>query len=1335
MNKPSYQELEERIRELENESSERKRIETELLEKQAILRKQNVNLVRKSIELSDIKRELEDKNYELELTRSEFQDQNVNLVRKSIELSDIMRQLEDKNYDLELSQADLEKTLAALQESEERYRQLVENANDIIFGTDDSGHFTFVNPIAERIVGYSEKEFIGKHHLDLIRPDYRQDAERFYRLQLVKKIQNTYHEFPAVTRDGTELWLGQNVQLVMEDDRVVGFQAVARDITERQRAQEALRRAHDELEKRVQERTAELAKANEALRAEITERKRAEEALKTFGRQHAALFQLSADLAITRDEADVCREVVRGLHDTLVYDCLGLFLLDEDTGERMLRASIGWPDAPSNWRIPPGHGLSERPLLDDQLHYTPDVTRDPCYVPGLNSGAEVDVPLRIGDKVLGVLVVESSQPNAFDQDDFAVLTVAANQASIAIERAREHQAVKEAEARYRSLFDGVPVGLYRSTPAGQFLEANPALVRMLGYPDSESLLAVNAVDVHLNAEECRQWQALVEREGVVRGWELQLRRRDGTVIWVEKNAQAVRDQDGRVLHYEGSLQDITERKRAEEALRKRTEEISLLYEVGRQFSRTLDLERIYDTLHYLVSSVMDCDGLFVSSYDCKDNLIRRTYARHERQRLDVSQFPPIPLEPEGRGIQSVVIRTGEPLLIRDYEARLKRTKTSYDEDEDRVVHEEIPDDADRTRSAIIVPLKLEGQVVGVVQVSSCEYDAYTEDDLRFLEALALQVAVASNNALLYQQAQHEIAERQRAEAALEKERALLARRVAERTAELSAANAELARAARLKDEFLASMSHELRTPLNAVLGLSEALQEQVYGSLNEKQLKSLRSIEESGRHLLALINDILDVSKIEAGKLEFEIGPVSVELVCQASLGLIKQDAHKKQLKISSIFESAVTTLQADKRRLKQILVNLLSNAVKFTPEGGAVGLEVVGDAEREVVHFTVWDTGIGISPEEIERLFQPFVQLDSSLSRQYTGTGLGLALVRRLTELHGGGVSVESEVGKGSRFTVSLPWREPVLSTSSGRGLSKACPEPSRRVEGLVEAVEPAESGTPGVPAIQRALIIEDSPAAAGQLTRYLSELGVETVIHPRGEGAVDEALKVHPDVVILDILLPDPSGWDVLAQLKAEPHMQDIPVLIVSVVDERSRGLALGASEYLVKPISRQQLQRALSQIVPQRVEEPTPLVATADQESEAERPLILLAEDNEESINTIQDYLLVKGYRVVVARDGAEAIERAREERPELIVMDIQMPGLDGLEATRRLRAEAAQSVATVPIIALTALAMPGDRERCLAAGANEYLSKPVSLKGLVQVIEVQLNRNQIGKGKLT
>jgi PAS domain S-box-containing protein len=418
----------------------------------------------------------------------------------------------------------------------------------------------------------------------------------------------------------------------------------------------------------------------------------------------------------------------------------------------------------------------------------------------------------------------------------------------------------------------------------------------------------------------------------------------------------------------------------------------------------------------------------------------------------------------------------------------------------------------------------------------------------------------------------DITERKRAEAALEEERALLARRVEERTADLSAANAELAKAARLKDEFLASMSHELRTPLNAILGLSEALQEQVYGPLNEEQLQSLHTIEESGRHLLSLINDILDLSKIEAGKAELNITPVAVEAVCRASLQFVKQTAHKKRITVSAAIDEQLSTIQADERRLKQILVNLLSNAVKFTPEDGSIGLEVTGDAERDVARFTVWDTGIGIAPQDMPRLFQPFVQLDSSLARQHAGTGLGLVLTYRMVEQHGGSISVDSEPGRGSRFAVHLPWSP-----------CSDAPEPD---------------------------------VQAGAST-------------PR-------------DV---------------------RPHIR-------------------------------------------------------------ADRlPLVLLAEDSSINVRIIADYLQAKDYRLIVARSGREAIERALEERPDIILMDVQMPGMDGLEATRRIRADA--SLAGVPIIALTALAMPGDRERTIQAGANDYMSKPVSLKQLAGAIEACLN----------
>jgi signal transduction histidine kinase/DNA-binding NarL/FixJ family response regulator len=316
------------------------------------------------------------------------------------------------------------------------------------------------------------------------------------------------------------------------------------------------------------------------------------------------------------------------------------------------------------------------------------------------------------------------------------------------------------------------------------------------------------------------------------------------------------------------------------------------------------------------------------------------------------------------------------------------------------------------RSYVAMPLMAQGELLGFFSLCADSPGAFTPEHLDIAQEVANQIAMALRQARLREQVQRHVVE--------------LEHRVAERTADLSAANAELARAVRAKDEFLAVMSHELRTPLNAILGMSEGLQDEVYGPLNERQLKSLNTIAGSGRHLLSLINDILDISKIEAGRLEWTISAVSADSVCRASLGLIAQAARKKQLRVSYTFDVAVTIIQADARRLKQILVNLLSNAVKFTPEGGAIGLEVVGDAEREMVHFTVWDTGIGIPAEQMDRLFEPFVQLDSSLSREHEGTGLGLALVRRLSDMHGGSVAVESKVGQGSRFTVSLPWQRP---------------------------------------------------------------------------------------------------------------------------------------------------------------------------------------------------------------------------------------------------------------------------------------------------------------------
>ncbi|NTU78764.1 MAG: response regulator [Chloroflexales bacterium] len=446
----------------------------------------------------------------------------------------------------------------------------------------------------------------------------------------------------------------------------------------------------------------------------------------------------------------------------------------------------------------------------------------------------------------------------------------------------------------------------------------------------------------------------------------------------------------------------------------------------------------------------------------------------------------------------------------------------------------------------------------------------------------------------------DVTARKAAEAALHQLTETLELQVVARTeelhqanADLIQANAELTRAARLKDEFLTLISHELRTPISAILGHAELLQEAIYGPLTPKQSESLRSIDTSGRHLLGLITEILDLAKSEAGALQVTLAPVDIELVCQLSLQLVAVRAQQKGIALSTMLGSTVTTMLADERRLTQILVNLLANAITFTHEGGKVGLEVLGDQEQRTVTFTVWDTGIGIAEADLSRLFQPFTQLDSGLDRRYEGAGLGLALVRRLAEGHQGRVTVMSQPGEGSRFSVTLPWTHLPAPLAAG------------------------------------------APATASGLAPQAGRLPTTAAIQP-----------VEPGVHIT----PRPTDG--------------------------------GA------------------------------------------RPSILLVEDRADQAQMIADFLETHGYQLRIAQNGGDALILARDKPPALVLMDIQLPGMDGLTTIRHMRAEA--SLQVLPILALTALALPGDRERCLAAGANAYLVKPVSLRTLLAAIQTHLDR---------
>ena len=371
---------------------------------------------------------------------------------------------------------------------------------------------------------------------------------------------------------------------------------------------------------------------------------------------------------------------------------------------------------------------------------------------------------------------------------------------------------------------------------------------------------------------------------------------------------------------------------------------------------------------------------------------------------------------------------------------------------------------------------------------------------------------------------------------------------------LKQANAELEKANRLKDEFLATMSHELRTPLNSILGMTEGLQEQIYGPLNAKQLKCLNTVQNSGTHLLALINDI-DLSKIEAGKLELHQEQISIPQLCQSTVSLIQETASKKKIALTTELSPQVSVVEGDEQRLRQALLNLLSNAVKFTPEQGRVALKVELMNQNADVAFSVLDTGIGIAPENFPNLFEPFTQVDSKLNRQQGGTGLGLSLVKRIAQLHGGDVTVESTVGKGSCFTLTIPYRgtSPSLETESSQGLPKL-------------------------------LIVSNQSAHLMTISSYLEATGYSLITADEIQSAISSSLEHQPQIIIIDVEMPETEGWKAIRQLRAQPDFQATPIIALTPAanaGEEKKCLEVGANQYLRKPIRLRELVRLLQEM----------------------------------------------------------------------------------------------------------------------------------------------------------
>jgi signal transduction histidine kinase/DNA-binding response OmpR family regulator len=519
---------------------------------------------------------------------------------------------------------------------------------------------------------------------------------------------------------------------------------------------------------------------------------------------------------------------------------------------------------------------------------------------------------------------------------------------------------------------------------------------------------------------------------------------------------------------------------------------------------------------------------------------------------------------------------------------------------------------------------------------------------------------------------------QEREAALRQVHDELEKRVQTRTAELGAANKalelqnrEVERATRLKSKFLASMSHELRTPLNAIVGFSDLLAEQTAGQLNDKQKRFVNHIRQGSSHLLQLINDILDLSKIEAGQLELHCEDFQVAETLPEVLSTTRPLAMAKNIKVEQELETDFTVF-ADRVRFKQILYNLLSNAVKFTPKEGQITLRCY--LTEMSVCVSVTDTGIGVRSEDQAMIFEEFRQVEGKTGDSHEGTGLGLAITRRLVEQQGGKISLQSEPGRGSTFSFTLPQGKKMAPSAPRAGMPSS---PISRTD--------ADKYKPLI------LIVDDEPPARELLASYLHSQ-YRIAMAESGKEAMQRVHELRPDAITLDILMENGDGFETLVALRKEPETAALPVIILSVNDQKQVGFALGATEYLVKPISKFGLLEAMRKHVPPQ----------GDDDS-----VILLVDDDPKTLELLEESLRSVGYETQSVQSGARALEVLSSKLVGAVLLDLLMPGMDGFEVIRHIRQE--EALKALPIFVLTAKTLTSEERALLRDETQALLQK--------------------------
>ncbi len=840
----------------------------------------------------------------------------------------------------------------------------------------------------------------------------------------------------------------------------------------------------------------------------------------------------------------------------------------------------------------------------------------------------IGIPIKSKGQTLGTLCIFRYKNEPIPENIVGLVSTIGGQLGFTIENAR----LFEESRKFRLGLERSADAVFMTDIEGTIVYANPSFEKVYGFPLDE-VIGANPRIIKSGVIPQEQykhfWETLLNK-GTLSG-EIINKTKDGRLIPIDGTNSPILDENGNILGFLAIHNDITRRKEYEDSLNRRNEYLAASAEIGKLVTSTLDLNAIFERS---VNLVVERFGYYHAAIFMVDESGSNAYLQEATgaagQKLkERNHFLPV-------GSKSTVgeaTRSGEVVVVNNTALASSLHKPNP----------LLPE----TKAETAIPLRISNRIIGALDIQSTEIDAFSEDDIAILQLLTDQIAVGIDNARSYNMAQQAVEEMREVD--------------------------------RLKSQFLANMSHELRTPLNSIIGFARVILKGIDGPTTDLQQQDLTAIFNSGQHLLGLINDILDLSRIEAGKMELTFDEVNiadlVSSVMSTAAGLVKD----KPIELKPEMAENLPLVRADAMRVRQVLINFLSNAAKFTEEGEIVVKAYLEELDkgRPAVTISVTDTGPGIAKEDQTKLFQPFSQVDASLTRKVGGSGLGLSICHHLIQMHNGRIGVNSAPGKGSTFYFSIPIAQ-----------SKAQDE--------------QESG-------RVILAIDDDPQIISLYERYLEPKGFQVIGLSDPAKAKERVKQLKPFAITLDIMMPGYDGWQVLTDLKSSSETRDVPVVVCSIVEDEEKGFSLGAADYLVKPVLEEDLLSALDRL-----------------NGDGSIREVLVIDDDPNDLRLLGKMLAEQGrYKAILAEGGPAGWNSIKSKPPHAIVLDLFMPEMDGFTILEQLRKD--EKLRDIPAIVITGADLTSEQQKQLDSLGQRLLQKSsLREKDLISLIENTLQR---------